>query len=277
MTGQRLRADVEGYSLARTQDLAPSAIVSDPLVDGASPIEQMLRVLGLASNSGDSQDYADSAEEHARRQAITGDAADGFAAQDDGAAAQFAQQLPGMAAGVAAAVAGALGAALQSVGALPQQAMQAGVGLAGHLDGGSPTAEPPAMDADTDIAEFDEPVMPAIAGLGAGLGSGAAGPVPGGTSPAALPGPPAVPSAATSPASAAPGRAPAVAAGLPAPAPSAGMAGIPFIPPGSGRATAGSDAKPDTRSDTSADTKRVSVAPVRNGAPVQGRITVPAG
>jgi hypothetical protein len=47
------------------------------------------------------------------------------------------------------------------------------------------------------------------------------------------------------------------------------MAGMPLVPPGALGATQTTD------KDDKADTKRVSVAPVRNGAPVQGRLTAP--
>jgi len=48
------------------------------------------------------------------------------------------------------------------------------------------------------------------------------------------------------------------------------MTGMPMIPPGAMRGAAGAADK-----EAKADTKRVSVPPVKNGAPVQGRITTP--
>ena len=45
-----------------------------------------------------------------------------------------------------------------------------------------------------------------------------------------------------------------------------GMAGMPLVPPGAVGAAAATD------KDSKTDTKRVSVPPVRNGAPVQGRL-----
>ncbi|MBS4728367.1 hypothetical protein MSM1_08445 [Mycobacterium sp. SM1] len=56
---------------------------------------------------------------------------------------------------------------------------------------------------------------------------------------------------------------------VPTAAPGAAMAGMPVVPPGAlhGPGEPGSDAK--------ADTKRVVPPSVKNGAPVQGRITAP--
>ena len=47
------------------------------------------------------------------------------------------------------------------------------------------------------------------------------------------------------------------------------MAGVPMVPPGAMQGGATGDR------DTKADTKRVSVPPVPNGSPVQGRLTAP--
>jgi hypothetical protein len=47
------------------------------------------------------------------------------------------------------------------------------------------------------------------------------------------------------------------------------MAGVPMVPPGAMQGGATGDR------DTKSDTKRVSVPPVPNGSPVQGRLTAP--
>jgi hypothetical protein len=47
------------------------------------------------------------------------------------------------------------------------------------------------------------------------------------------------------------------------------MSGMPMAPPGALAGSGGTD------KDAKAETRRVSVPPVRNGAPVQGRITPP--
>ena len=51
--------------------------------------------------------------------------------------------------------------------------------------------------------------------------------------------------------------------------PTAGMAGMPMVPPGAMHGAGGTD------KDTKTDTKRVTVPTVKNGAPVEGRITTP--
>lgn len=47
------------------------------------------------------------------------------------------------------------------------------------------------------------------------------------------------------------------------------MAGMPLVPPGALGAAGTAD------KDDKADTKRISIAPLRNGAPVQGRLSAP--
>ena len=156
MTGGQLNADVEQYLRAVAMNTAPPSIASDPLVTGTAPIEQILRMLGLAANSGDPHDNADGITEHDRRDAQATEAAEMFALHDNEAAtalggvavpdqwSAMTQQLPQAAAGVAAALAGALGGALQPLGQLPQQvaqvaqqALQAGTGLVGQSAGGT--------------------------------------------------------------------------------------------------------------------------------------------
>ena len=315
MSGGQLNANVEQYLQAAAMNTPPPTIVSDPLVVGVTPVEQLLRVLGLAANLGDPQDNATSTEQHAERDLKTTDAAEKFAEQDEQAAqelsglapqsvavqgesatqavagsadqtAAMSQQLPQMASGVAGALAGAVGGALQPLAQIPQQAaqgmqqaMQTGMGLFQQ------TAEESALpieDASLAAAplagEFGGGAGD-LAGLGdvgaggggggdlAGLGSGGGG--FGGTTPMSYLGPPSIPSASTAPSSA-PITPIAAPAGSPiGPTGGAGMTGMPMVPPGAmgGVAGAEKDAKPDT--------KRVSAPPVRNGAPVQGRLTVP--
>lgn len=310
MSEGRLNADVDQYLRAAALNTPPPTIVSDPLVIGATPIEQLLRVLGIAANLGDPADNAKSAEQHAERDHKTTEAAQKFAAQDEAAAAELAaisgdpfvaataaagpaagaapadqaaamsQQIPQMAASIAGALAGALGGALQPLAQIPQQAaqgaqqaMQTGMGLLQQAVGSSAT---PFDDASLAAPLADEFAAGAgdLADLGE-LGGGGAGDLAaaggglGGTAPMSYLGPPPVPSASTAPSSApitpiAPPSAPTTG-----PAGTAGMAGMPMVPPGAMAGAAGNekDAKPDT--------KRVSVPPVRNGAPVQGRLTIP--
>jgi hypothetical protein len=104
---------------------------------------------------------------------------------------------------------------------------------------------------------------------GGGFSGGLGGGFIGATAPTSLLGPPPVPSASTAPSSApiaqiTPPASPAVASPG-----GTGMAGMPMVPPG---AMAGAN---NADKDPKADTRRVSVPPVRNGAPVQGRLTTP--
>ena len=301
MTGDRLNAEIERYLQAVALNVPPPPITSDPLITGTAPIEQVLRMLGLAANSGDPRDNAEAISEHARRDAGAAEAAEMFAAQDaeaammlDGVAtpdqsAAMAQQLPQMAAGVAAALAGALGGALQPLAQLPQQVaqgaqqvLQAGSGLFGAsagatvapIDGLSLDTSPALDEFDSLIDDFADPdgggsgfdVVPAGAG-GTPDGGGGVGPGVAVSAPAL--GPPPIPSASTAPAS-------APASPVTAPRPPAvsgpigpGIAGMPMIPPGAVGAAGATDKEAKT------DTKRVAVPPVRNGAPVQGRL-IPA-
>lgn len=318
MTSGQLNANVEQYLQAAAMNVAPPQILSDPLVTGMTPVEQLLRVLGLAANLGDPKDNADSIEEHAKRDAKATDAAEKFAAQDDEAAqeldsiaadsdlaapqaqapaadqsAAMAQQMPQAVSGIAGALSGALGGALQPLTQIPQQltqgaqqAMQSGMGLfqqtASPVDDAGLTSLP--------VDEFDSvpPDFDDLSGGGGGAESGGMGESPGlgggdfgggggpgaglmgGTAPTSLLGPPPVPSASTAPSSA-PLAQIAAAGTPPGPAPSgAGMAGMPMVPPGSMAGASGAD------KDAKTDTRRVSVPPVRNGAPVQGRLATPS-
>lgn len=300
MTGDRLDADADQYRQAAVENLAPPTIASDPLAAGMSPIEQLLRILGLAANVDDPQDNADSIDAQAERDAQAIAAAEAFTTQDEQASAevnsvaaqdqtaQLAQQLPQMISGIAGAVTGALGGALAPLVQIPQQlaqaAFQTGMG-AYRGDGASDLQidDPGALDAlSFDDIATDTPAL-SDAGLGGdgdgfgdfgGGGFGGADPGGGsapitGTIPTGLLGPPPVPSASTAPASA-----PAVTTSLPntAPAPTpagAGMAGVPMVPPGAMTGANGAD------KDAKADTKRITVPQVRNGTPVQGRLTAP--
>jgi hypothetical protein len=305
MTGDQLDADADQYRQAAVENLAPPTIASDPLAAGMSPTEQLLRILGLAANADDPQDSADSIDAQAERDAQAIAAAEVFTTQDEQAAAevnsvaaqdqmaQLAQQLPQMISGIAGAVTGALGGALAPLGQIPQQLAQAAfqTGMGAYRGDGTSTLQiddPSALDAlPIDDIATDTPALSAadLDGDGGGFsdfasggfgGGSFGGAVPGGgsapmtgTIPTGLLGPPPVPSASTAPASA-----PAVETSLPnttpAPTPAgAGMAGVPMVPPGAMTGTSGAD------KEAKADTKRISVPQVRNGTPVQGRLTAP--
>ncbi|OYN81241.1 hypothetical protein [Mycolicibacterium sphagni] len=284
MSGGQLNADASQYLAANGMNLAPPPISSDPLVAGMTPIEQLLRVLGLAANLGDPKDNSESVEEHAKRDSKTAEAAAKFPAQDEqasgemkgvagqGQADQMAQQLPQMASQLAGALAGAMGGALQPLAQIPQQvaqgaqqAMQAGMGMMQQAGGASAQLDKASLS--DPLGEFGE--TPGESGAGGGGSAVGGGGGIGGTSPTAMLGPPPVPSAATSPSSANTAMPPPRMA-TPTSAPAGGMGGMPMIPPGAMHGGAGGSEK-----DAKPDTKRVSVPTVKNGAPVQGRITTP--
>jgi hypothetical protein len=245
-----------------------------------------LRVLGLAANLGDPTDNSESLEEHAKRDAKTAEAAAKFPAQDEnaavemkgvagqGEASQMAQQLPQMASGLAGALAGAMGGALQALAQIPQQlgqgaqqAMQTGMGMM-QQTAGSPTQLDTGSLDELPLDEYGSELGDLGAGGGGGdvgLGGGGFG----GTTPTAMLGPPPVPSAGTSPSSAPVVVTPSPVTPAPPPTPTGGMAGMPMVPPGAMQGAAGAE------KDAKADAKRVSVPTVKNGAPVQGRITAP--
>lgn len=267
-----LSADVATYGRAAAADSGPPAVTSDPLVEGGTPVEQLLRALGLAANSGDPLDDSAGLDDYANRDAAMAAAAEGFASQDSTAGSEMSQ-LPQLAAGIAGALVGVLAGALQPVMQMPAQlaqgagqALQAGTALMSqYRDTDSPDF--PLSDEQPDeqyggVAD-DVPPMDDLSPLDTtGSGTGSAG-----TAPMALLGPAPIPSATTAPASAAPlsPRAPAAAS-----APAAGvggMAGMPMIPPGPMSAAANTATPPET--------KRVAAPTVRNGAPVQGRIAGP--
>lgn len=290
MTGERLNADVESYLQAAATG-PPPPIVSDPLITGVSPIEQLLRALGLAANAADPRDGANIVTDHDRRAAMTTEAAAKFTAQDDAAAAELEglagqdssaamlQQAPQAASAIAAAISGALGAALQPLTQFPQQvtqgaqqAMQTGMGMFAQ----SPAGYAPPIESDpawTDDLFFDPDDSPAYFGAGAGepaggwSGDSGGATSPGGTVPTATLGPPPIPTAGTVPSAAPPRPVPAVGASTAPATGGAGLTGMPMVPPGAVGAAANTDKESKT------PPKRVSVPPVRNGAPVQGRLT----
>lgn len=247
----------------------PPMSTSDPVVPPGVPFDQALAALGLAANSGDPADNAQSQKNQAEREAKVNDALTKFPANED-QSAQMLQQLPQMATGVAQSAAGAMGGLMnpmmqvpQQVAQVGQQAMQAAMGAFQHGAGSGAAAA--------------EALPGELLGTGGGLDGGAAelagaaggaGGL-GGTTPAAMLGPPPAPSAGTVPMSSPTTPPTSPAAPEPTAAPRGGMAGMPMVPPGAmhGAGDKGSDAK--------ADTKRVVPPTVKNGAPVQGRITTP--
>ena len=255
----------------------PPQIPPDQLATGKSAISQLLALLGIASNGGDPNDALDALTGHAERGAKTGDTLTKFPANEEGSSAKLAgvggqdpmgqmvQQLPQLASGMA----GALGGLLQPLSQIPQQvaqvgqqAMQAGMGALQHGAGGAAAAG----------EAIPGELLGSTSGageLGGAAGGGAGGGGLGATTPTAMLGPLPAPSAGTEPASAHTASPAPTNASAPASGPRGTMGGMPMMPPGAmqGAGGAGSDAKPDT--------KRIVAPGVKNGAPVQGRITTP--
>ncbi|BDE14451.1 MULTISPECIES: hypothetical protein [Mycobacterium] len=262
---------------------APPMITSDQLATGSSAISQLLRALGAAANAGDAADNGEAQAGHAEREAKTNEALAKFPANEEQAATRLAgvagqgemsqmlQQMPQMASGIAGGIAGALGGLLQPFSQIPQQlaqagqqAMQAGMGMMQHGAGAGEIAPGELLDAESELGGGSS-----FSGGGGGAAGGGGGGGIEGTTPTAMLGPPPTPTAGTVPASSqtvssvapAPHEAPAAQRGA--------MGAMPMMPPGAmnGSAGAGSETKPDT--------KRVVGPTVKNGAPVQGRITTP--
>ena len=239
----------------------PPPINPDELTSGDSVISWLLQALGMAGNMGDPEDAAEALANQAEREGQIGEALSQFPA-NEGQSAEAMQQVMGMAQQIPQTISG-LGQSLgsgggggifQQIGQLFQQGMQAGQQVA-DVGGTAEVAEP--------IADALGDTLGAGGGLlGDTLGSSGLA----GTAPASYLGPPVTPSPATFPASGSTPPPP------PPPEPSGtargGMGGYPMMPPGAAAGTPGS-------TDTKADTKRVVPPAVRNGAPVQGRISTP--
>ncbi|MBI3214723.1 MAG: hypothetical protein HYZ38_12925 [Mycobacterium sp.] len=269
----RLNANAEDY--LRTLGIEPPPpITPDMPPEVQSWIEMVTSALVAASNMGDPADMAEAEKGHAERTGLATDAATKFPANDQQQAAgmdQMAQQLPQMASSLAGGVAGALGGALQPLMQIPQQLAQTGQqllqsGMSAMQQSGAGELSPDSFAGDALASDFGGAGGGGAGDIGAGGGGG--GGVGAGTSPMAMLGPAATPSATTTPMAgrAAPPIAPATAA--PAPTTTGGMGGMPMMPHGG--MGGGGESK-----DNKAATKRVSVPAVKNGAPVQGRVTAP--
>ena len=254
----------------------PPTITPDQLAMGQSSISQLLKILGIAANSGDAADMSAAEDGYAERDAKTGDALTKFPANEEESAgklsgvggqnemAQMAQQLPQMASGFVGIITGALGGLLQPLEQIPQQvaqvgqqAMQAGMGAMQHGVEGAAGAGLGSIGAGGGAGALDS----GAGGAGGGLAA---------TTPTAMLGPLPAPSAGTEPAASHTTSSVPSPASTPSAAPRGAMGAMPMVPPGAMHGAGGTgsgDAKPDT--------KRVVAPAVKNGAPVQGRITTP--
>lgn len=259
----------------------PPMITPDQLATGTSSISQLLRALGAAANAGDPGDYGEALAGHDEREAKTSDALAKFPANEEQAAAQLAgvggsgdmsqmlQQMPQMASGIAGGIAGALGGVLQPLSQIPQQlaqagqqAMQAGMGMMQQGAGAAHEAPEELVGAEGDLGGGGGDFS--AAGGGGSGGGGIEG-----TTPTAMLGPPPTPSAGTVPASSQAVTSMPATAPEAAPAQRGAMGAMPMMPPGGTHGAGGASGE------TKPDTKRIVGPTVKNGAPVQGRITAP--
>lgn len=243
----------------------PPPLTPDQIASGSSLMSQLLATLGLAGNSGDPSDMAAAQAQYAQRGQNTGDAMTKFPANEEESSKQL-EQLMGTAGQIPQqlmqAVGGLFGGFSQAINQAAQQGSQIGSQLASTVgkagQGAGLAAEVPA-----------DALGDALGAGGAALGAGGAGAgLAGATTPAGNLGPPPTPSAGTYPAAAPMPQIPATSATDSAASARGQMGGMPMMPPGAtGGAGASSTDKPDT--------KRVVPPSVKNGAPVQGRITTP--
>jgi hypothetical protein len=243
----------------------PPPLTPDQIASGSSLMSQLLATLGLAGNSGDPSDMAAAQAQYAQRGQKTGDAMTKFPANEEDSSKQL-EQLMGTAGQIPQqlmqAVGGLFGGFSQAINQAAQQGSQIGSQLASTVgkagQGAGLAAEVPA-----------DALGDALGAGGAALGAGGAGAgLAGATTPAGNLGPPPTPSAGTYPAAAPMPQIPATSATDSAASARGQMGGMPMMPPGAmGGAGASSTDKPDT--------KRVVPPSVKNGAPVQGRITTP--
>ncbi|WP_242657346.1 hypothetical protein [Mycobacterium talmoniae] len=265
--GGELQFDASSWASAGAQNGPVPPITPAQVAMVHSAIDQLLAALGVASNTGIPGDNLDAQTGQAEREAGVSDAQANFPANEQ-QSAQLLQALPQALSAAAGAFGGALGAALQPFGQLAQQGAQAAQqGLQAGLGAVEQAADPDADLSDDVLDEFPDDFAGTAgdSGVGADDFAGAAG---GDTAPASPLGPPPIPSAATYPASAPTGPPPSSGSAAPPATPRAPMGAVPFMPPG---AMQGGGLGEEPK----AATKRVLAPSVRNGAPVQGRITTP--
>jgi hypothetical protein len=235
------------------------------------PFDQLLAMLGMAANSGDADDNAGAQAGHGERNLKVNDALMKFPANEEASASKLGgedtlkmiESMPQTAAQIAGSLSGALiqpfTQILQTLSQSGNQLLQTGLGTLSK--GAGAGAELPASALGAELG--GGPAKSALSGGGAGVGGG------GGTSPAAMLGPPPIPGGGTAPASSPHGPPIPPAPAEPTSAPSGAAGGMPMMSPAGmqGAGGSGGNDKPGT--------KRVVPPSVKNGAPVQGRITSP--
>jgi hypothetical protein len=251
----------------------PPVSMSDPVVPGGVPFDQLLAALGMASNSGDAADNAGAQAGHGQRNLKVNDALNKFPANEQASAGKLsggedmlkmAESMPQTAAQIAGSLSGALmqpfAQILQTLSQSGNQLLQTGLGA--FTKGAGAGAAVPASALGAELGAGGK--LGGTGGGGAGAGAGGAG-----TSPAAMLGPPPTPAGGTAPASSPHGPPIPPAPAEPTSASRGAAGGMPMMSPAGmhGAGGAGANEKPGT--------KRVVPPSVKNGAPIQGRITSP--
>jgi hypothetical protein len=248
----------------------PPPLTPDQIASGTSLMSQLLANLGLAGNAGDPQDMAAAQEGYAKRGEKTGDALARFPAGEQDSSKEL-EQLMGTVQQMPQQIMQTFSSLLSGLSQPINQAMQQGSQITSQLTSSLGKAGQGAgLAGELPADALGDTLGAGGAALGAGgaAGGGGAG-LAGSTIPAGNLGPPPTPSAGTYPASspippATPPSVPDTASGA-----RGSMGGMPMMPPGAagGAGAGGSDSK--------AETKRIVSPSVKNGAPVQGRITTP--
>jgi hypothetical protein len=270
----KLVALIEHYAQTHGFNLPPHQIVSDMVADGPSGVEQLLAMLGMTVNAGDPIDNAQAQLGQAQREAKLNDATTKFPANEEASAGKLAggedmlkmaESMPQTASQIAGSLSGAL---IQPFTQIMQTLSQSGnqllqTGLGAFSKGAGAGAAVPASALGAELGAAGGKLG---GGAGGGAGAGAGG---GGTSPAAMLGPPPTPGGGTAPASSPHGPPISPPAGEPSSAPRGAGGGMPMMSPAGmhGAGGAGANDKPGT--------KRVVPPTIKNGAPIQGRITSP--
>ncbi len=271
-SGDELRIYIMELAEALQQNIPAPPIPPDLPAGARSEIDLLLAGLGLAGNAGDPVDMAADESGFAQRGLQTTDAMVKFPANEDQSVKAIeqilntAQQIPQSASGIGQGFGSAFGGVFQALNQAMQQGVQASTQLAGGLGKGGEGAE---LASEVPADALGDTLGAGGAALGAGAAGGAAAGLAEGTAPTGYLGPPPIPSASTYPASAP--SPPVLTPGVTDPASEsrAPVGGFPMAPPAAVGSSGG------TGADAKTETKRIVVPSVKNGAPVQGRITVP--
>lgn len=279
MAGGHIVHNLPTWNGAQNLDGAPQNTPGGALVPGTTAVENALNGFTTAANAGDQPLDTQHQLDWQNRQAKYEDAQNKFAANEENAAQQMqgveqqsndqmAQMLPQLMSGLTSSLGGLVGGLVSPLSQMPQQLMQAATQA---LQQGLSAAQSASTDGLTDEQLLGDEGLtdPLAEDLGAPGGSDAGSPGGSdvGTTPTALTAPV---TGTTFPSSATPLKAGvATTTSVPTTSTMGGMTGMPMVPPG---AMAGNNQQKDEKPDT----KRVVAPSVKNGAPVQGRLTTPA-